>query len=413
MSSSTRHDDLKLAGDAVHGIVPSAHWNALDAGCGRGGSPEFPLRTTVEKRIKPVREILKLKNPEVRIEPTNLCNYHCVMCPRESQDREKGVMPMEFYRSLVDEVGLMGAKQITIVNFGEPFMDPSFEDKVDYARGKDMKIYTISNGSLWHMPSTSRVAARHGGQVSRIEAAIMAGLTEMRLSFYGTDRKSYEAIMRGGDFVQVERNIRLFLEARAKFGREIVSPTTGQKILSPELSVYFLELEAEVDRTEAMDRFIEYTRDFADYLEIWRPHNFGKGRNYRQLQPEKKSCGRASAGPVQINWNGIVVPCCYDYNDDIPLGNAAVQTIEEILRGPAYARFREVHRDGDFRRIPYCDNCDQLCRRDRALILSTNAKHKGRSNEDIMKSPNTLAGFVMEESAGGTGKTTSTGQSDA
>ena len=122
--------DRSKAGDVVYKITPSEHWNALDPIYGKGGSPEFPLRKVPESRIKSTDKILKLRNPEVRIEPTNLCNYTCIMCPRDTHDRDKGYMPMEFYRSVVDEVILMGAKQITLVNFGEPFVDPTLEDKI-------------------------------------------------------------------------------------------------------------------------------------------------------------------------------------------------------------------------------------------------------------------------------------------
>jgi hypothetical protein len=99
---------------------------------------------------------------------------------------------------------------------------------------------------------------------------------------------------------------------------------------------------------------------------------------------------------VQINWKGIVVPCCYDYNEDIPLGNVAMQTVEEVVRGRPYEALRDSHRD-DFTKVPYCDQCDQLCEHNDALIVSTNPKHQGRDRSDIMMSPNTLAGFVMGE----------------
>ena len=146
-----------------------------------------------------------------------------------------------------------------------------------------------------------------------------------------------------------------------------------------------------------MQKFLDYTKPFADYIEVWRPHNFGDGRNYRKLSQnrEKKSCGRPTSGPIQINWKGIVVPCCYDYNEEIPLGNVAQQTVEEVLRGSPYQKLREAHQ-GQFELVPYCDDCDQLCERNEALVISTNPQHQGRSKENIMKSPNTSADFVME-----------------
>lgn len=389
----------RKAGSVIYDIEPSQYWNALDPNYGQGGSSEYPLRSTVESRIKSPERILKLRSPEVRIEPTNLCNYTCVMCPRDTHDREKGYMPMEFYKSVVDEVILMGAKQITLVNFGEPFIDPTLEDKIYYAAQKGLRTYIITNASLFHLPSRSEFAKNTGQKMSKIEAAVRAGLTELRLSFYGANKADYEKIMVGGKFEQTESNIRLLVEMRNKFGFEITSPTLNTVMKSPEISMYFLEFNKDKSSESAeMKEFLSYTKEFADYIEVWRPHNFGDGRAYRERESKenRKSCGRPNSGPIQINWKGIVVPCCYDYNEEIPLGNVALQTVEEVVRGSAYEMLRESHNSGKFEMVPYCDQCDQLCERNDALVVSTNPKHQGRSPEDIMKSPNTLADYVME-----------------
>ncbi len=390
--------EKKKAGAVVYDIHPSPYWNALDPEYGRGGSSEWPYRTSVESRFKNSESILRLRNPEVRIEPTNLCNYTCTMCPRETHDRFKGSMPMEFYKSIVNEVILMGAKQITLVNFGEPFIDPTLEDKIDYASQKGLRTYLITNASLFHLPSRSQFAKKHGQKMSKIEAAVKAGLKEIRLSFYGADKKTYESVMVGGNFEQTESNILLLQEMREKYGETIISPTNELAIKSPEVSMYFLEFSQDKKaHSPEMQKFLAYTKPFSDYIEVWRPHNFGDGRNYRKLSQsrEKKSCGRPTSGPIQINWKGIVVPCCYDYNEEIPLGNVAQQTVEEVLRGSPYQKLREAHQD-KFELVPYCDDCDQLCERNEALVISTNPQHQGRSKENIMKSPNTAADFIME-----------------
>lgn len=390
---------FEKAGNVVDVNIGPGGWHALDGLYGCGGSDQYPSREKTEKRIKRSSEILRLRNPEVRIEPTNLCNYTCVMCPRDSHDRPKGYMPMTFYKSVVDEVHSMGAKQITLVNFGEPFIDPTLEDKIYYASQKGLRTYVISNASLFNRPSKSEFAKRSGKTMTKIEAAVAAGLCELRLSFYGADKETYEEIMVRGKFEQVEENIRHMSSARAQYGTNIVSPTTGDTIHSPEVSMYFLDFETKgddgVESSEKMKQFLEYTKEFSDYVEVWRPHNFGAGRHYREVDaPIKKSCGRPFDGPVQINWKGIVVPCCYDYNEDIPLGNVALQTVEEVLRGEPLAKLQHAHK-GNFEEVPYCNECDQLCPRNDAMVVSTNPKHQGRTKEDIMLSPNTSAGFKM------------------
>ncbi len=379
--------DRSKAGVVVSGIIPSPYWSAVDHPYAQGGSPEFPLRTIVEKRIKPVTEIMKLSHPEARIEPTNNCNYNCIMCPREQLTRPLGIMPMPFYISLVNELILMGADQISFSNYGEPFVDPRLEDKILYAAQKGLRTYVITNASLLNLESRSEFAKQKGKKLSKIEAAVAAGLSELRISFYGINKQDYEKIMRRGNFDKVTRNLKLLNNTRERFGTQMKSKA-GTQIKNPEVSIYFLEFGDGEGLSKESKKFLEFTKPFADYVEVWRPHNFGDGRQYRDVTGEKQSCMRMFSGPIQINWQGIVVPCCADFNEALPMGNAAMQTIEEILTGPAYEKLRQVHKAGDFEKIPFCDKCDLLQEHEDALVFTTNPAHQGKSNKAIMKTSN-------------------------
>ena len=55
---------------------------------------------------------MKLINPEIRIETTNICNAHCIMCPREKLDREKGTMSIDLFKKIIDEVKDYGVEII-------------------------------------------------------------------------------------------------------------------------------------------------------------------------------------------------------------------------------------------------------------------------------------------------------------
>ena len=386
---------VSLAGTVTHKVEHSPYWSPLDPVYGGGGSPEYPNRKAVEARIPSRVDILQIENPEVRIETTNHCNYECIMCPRDSHDRDQGIMPMTFYKSVIAEVKLMGAEQVTLTNFGEPFIDPTLEDKIFYATAQGLSTYVISNASLLHLPSKSEFGRARG--LSKIEAAISAGLSELRLSFYGTNEASYERVMRGGKFGRTRENILLFKEARERIGRTGMSQTQNQEILLPELSIFFLDLP---QNHGDLDEFLDLTQDLCDYVEVWMPHNFGLGREnaYRDVSAPQplKSCGRPMNGPIQINWEGIVVPCCYDYNQAIPLGNVALQTVEEVLKGGPYRELRRIHSEGCFDAGPYCQRCDQLREHASAVVYTTNPRHKDRKAEDIVTSPNTRAGFKLD-----------------
>ena len=100
------------------------------------------------------KETFKLNNREVRFEVTNHCNAHCVFCPRDEwlHDRPKGVLGMELYKRLVDEIyeGNYGVDFISLENFGAPFIDPYIFNRARYAKERGFYTATISTGSLLH-----------------------------------------------------------------------------------------------------------------------------------------------------------------------------------------------------------------------------------------------------------------------
>jgi len=106
-----------------------------------------------------------------------------------------------------------------------------------------------------------------------------------------------------------------------------------------------------------------------DWLEIWEPHNWVTGRVIRPVKRVKKTCGRPHKGPIQIQADGTVIPCCFLTNSEIVLGTTYKNTIEEILKGDEYARLRKSHETGKLGRWA-CKDCDQLNENDNPLLYS-------------------------------------------
>ena len=89
-----------------------------------------------------------IQNREIRFEVTNRCNATCIMCPREKMSREQGILDMDLYIRILNEAYDMGARIVSLENFGETFIDPLFFERAAYAKGKGMQVFTISTGSL-------------------------------------------------------------------------------------------------------------------------------------------------------------------------------------------------------------------------------------------------------------------------
>jgi len=290
--------------------------------------------------------ITKLLHSEVRYEVTDKCNASCIMCPRDEHEfgREHGIMNQEKYEKSIDEVVALGATRVVLTGFGEPMLDKKLEDKVAYAKSKGLLTYIITNGSVL----TGK----------RAKGLLEAGLDEMRVSFYGMHKASYNAVMQGLEFETTKKGLLSFIEMRNEMGAKT----------KVQLS-YLVLPENEADT----DDFKAFWEPRVEAIEIWKPHNFGDGKAYRDRVDDvsmKTSCGRPENGPLQIQWNGEVIPCCYDYNNKIILGNAFETPVLEVLNGVKYRLLRYAHRQKKFELFPYCNQCDQLLPHADALVYT-------------------------------------------
>ena len=86
----------------------------------------------------------------------------------------------------------------------------------------------------------------------------------MRVSFYGMGSDTYNAVMRGLEYHKTANGLLNFLKLKAGY------PTKVQ------LS-YLVLPENEKDT----QLFKDYWEPLVDAIEIWKPHNFGDGKDYR------------------------------------------------------------------------------------------------------------------------------------
>ena len=312
------------------------------------GSVIFPEGSNHEymSSIPQDEPITKLLHPEVRYEVTDHCNATCIMCPREEHEhgREHGIMSQDKYEKSIDEVIRLGAKKVVLTGFGEPMLDKNLELKIKHAKSKGLSTYIITNGSVLNS--------------KRAQGILEAGLDEMRVSFYGMGKDTYNTVMQGLDYDKTHDGLLSFIKLR------------NENNFKTKIQLSYLTMP---ENAKDESSFKSYWEPLVDAIEIWRPHNFGDGRDYRERHDgleAKTTCGRPENGPLQIQWNGEVIPCCYDYNNKIILGNAFETPVLDILNGPKYQLLRYAHRNKEFNLFPYCDQCDQLLPHADALVYT-------------------------------------------
>lgn len=273
---------------------------------------------------------------EVRIEPTNICNARCVMCPREKQTRALGIMDMKLYKKIINQIINLGADTVSLENFGEPFIDPFIIDRAKYAKSKGLKVLTITNASLLSEKTCKEIALY---------------FDTVRVSMYGVTKNTYEKVHRGLSFDEAQKNISCLLKYRGK----------------TKVYIYFLEMDQNKHETK---KFIEIYEPLCNGISVWKPHNWVHGRKYRDCTGNAVSCGRPQTGPLQIQWDGTVVACCYDYDNINNLGDLKRQTVTQVLNNFLYKDIIDSHNRNDYTNYPLCAACDQLHKRKDVLIYS-------------------------------------------
>ena len=276
---------------------------------------------------------------EVRIETSTACNAGCVFCPHPTEDfvRKREVMSLDDYKFYLDKVLNEIGDQIqetTFSGFGEIFIDKGIVEKIAYAGKTDLLIHLLTNGSML--------------TPERIDKIYEIGVKDIRVSLHTTNPDSYGRVMRykssGFDFDSVMKNVNYAIENK------------------PEESDIIITADIVEENKEDVEQMIEYFKDRCS-LEVWYPHNWVYGKTYRDKTKENtlKSCGRPFNGPIQIQIDGDIIMCCFDFNNELVLGNFKRQTLQEIFNGKVFQELYNHHDNGTCTKSDFiCKNCDQL-----------------------------------------------------
>jgi MoaA/NifB/PqqE/SkfB family radical SAM enzyme len=311
---------------------------------------------------------------EVRIETSTACNAACVFCPWPTEDftRPKKVMPTDTYKFYLDKCFDELGSQITQTNFsgfGEIFVDKNIVDKIEYACSKNLQVHVLTNGSMVKNDDLDRI--------------FNVGIHDIRFSLHTFNRDSYDKIMNYGNkkftFDKVIDSINYTLENK---------PSNCNLIITAEIVE---------ENKDDIDGLIEEFGDKCE-LEIWYPHNWIYGKNYRDKTTPKTldTCGRPFTGPIQIQVDGDVIMCCFDFNNEMVLGNFKYQTLEEIFsleEDNLYSKIYKHHTNGTCEKSDLiCNGCDQLFTTGEIVIYN----NRGYDIEDRIKKTSTQMEYLLQ-----------------
>jgi MoaA/NifB/PqqE/SkfB family radical SAM enzyme len=273
------------------------------------------------------------------IDPTNVCNLRCPLCPTGLGilKRERGMMELDHFRRFVDQIAPW-SYLLELYNWGESFLHPQIFDIVSYAHERKMVVRLSSNLNRFNEEMAS--------------STVSAGLDAIHISVDGATEESYQRYRRRGRLETVLRNLQFLVDARRRCRANnplIVVRLLVNRYNEHEIAVVreqVLAIGADIFTTGYL--FIDTTEP-AQRAE-WLPTHVqdsayptaAEGRDIENVW----HCSDLWES-MTINWDGGVSPCCWIHDQQNDFANALEQPIQEIWNGAAYVSARRVfHRGG-------------------------------------------------------------------
>lgn len=290
----------------------------------------------------------------VSIEPTTACNLRCPECPSglRAFSRPTGNLKADFFKKTIDEL----YKDLMYLIFyfqGEPYINPSFLDMVNYAHKKNIYTITSTNGHFLNDDNAKKT--------------IESGLDRIIISVDGTTQEIYEQYRKEGNLKNVLRGAENLVRWKEKLGVKhphtifqflVVKPNEHQ---IPE--IYRLAKEIGIDEVKLKTAQIydyENGNSLIPTIEKYARYQKQDDGTYKAKNALLNQCWKLWHSCV-ITWDGIVVPCCFDKDAEFRLGDLKKSTFKELWQGEEYQKFRNQILKGR-NQIEICTNCTEGCK---------------------------------------------------
>jgi len=309
----------------------------------------------------------------LQIEPSNICNLHCLTCATGADlvTRQPACMSFEMFRQIIDQVKDY-VYLLVFWSWGEPFMNRDAPRMIRYAKEQGLLVHTSTNGHFF----STREEAR---------SVIESGLDSLIVAVDGLDQATYEKYRQGGSLEKVIRGIENLVTERASLGysgpritlRFIVMKHNEHQVVQVENFARNLGVDAYSFRSALARRSrVDYGEELIPKSPEFQRYNYkasqtdGKGR-----QQLNNYCHRPYAN-LTIFSNGDVVACENDFNAAAPLGNASKQRIGDIISsGKARNFFKVFSRDPV--QFDFCRECESRYSTGHTPNIQTNEVTRG------------------------------------
>lgn len=261
--------------------------------------------------------------PVIRIEPSALCNFHCVHCTTGLRmNPSGGIMSKETFDIIFNKIKNYHFRAAVLYHGGEPLLNKHLFYFIDKMKTISNFIKTVSNGSLLDDDTIKKI--------------VSSPLDVIEFSLDGLSPKENNSLRRGSDFIKISNQIYKLCDKIKKS--------------KSKLKVYISNIQIPTQSTDIKKITVPYylkaafsgqpdTIAIRSYYSIYWP---GYPKMYtHESVPENNYCDHV-INTITVRWNGDIVACCYDLINMMVLGNLIKEDLFDIWNNNSYQKLRKA-----------------------------------------------------------------------
>lgn len=300
---------------------------------------DLPLISSVYKQIykKRIISYLQKKRQEsITIEPFNVCNLNCVMCPYQKMTRPKVKMPMNIFKKIVDEAKDANIKNINMTSYNEAFLDDLLFERIKYIKQNKLTVSFFSNGTTLTK--------------EKIEKLLSCPPDLLIFSFDSNNKKTYEYIRKGANFDKTRQNIINLINQKKK-----------KKMLLPIIQINMVIMNKNKKEIDSFKKFWNKKADRIDFGTVDNRTDNSVLKIIGKSQTKTPYPCKRAFYDLGVLSDGRVTFCeCQDFDGKFIVGDIKKQSLKEILNSEKYNAYKKAHLDFKGDKIPLCKNCTYL-----------------------------------------------------
>jgi molybdenum cofactor biosynthesis enzyme MoaA len=278
------------------------------------------------------------KPDHVQIQTVTGCNAECVFCPNGKTQKfiPRGRrMDWDLYRSIVDQCLSMGVRRYSVYLMNEPLLDREIPERIAYISSRLTK------------PQYTKITSHGGLLTERMALGLMdSGLDKIRISILSLKPETYRKIMRLS-LEKTLRNIDRLIELKSKKGFK-----------KPRLEIVTVD---SIHTREEIPAMRKYWKERGIKLIVQTVENRAGQENIRDTALSADRLGaytwcRRMVDQLYILYDGKLVQCCSDWEQQSIIGDLTKASLEDIWFGEHYSSYRRRFAAGDVRGT-ICECC--------------------------------------------------------